>query len=124
MSNMNKYKVVSIISILSILFLELYQIADKEVINNSSKNNINEHAKRKAEIIKINSNSSIEAYIEAKKQQEYYKDVSILLKEYAIKEMESKSIDKIYLNGVYVNLYTRKQKGDSTKTEQIIKLSY
>lgn len=124
MSNMNKYKVVSIISILSILFLELYQIADKEVINNSSKNNINEHAKRKAEIIKINSNSSIEAYIEAKKQQEYYKDVSILLKEYAIKEMESKSIDKIYLNGVYVNLYTRKQKGDSTKTKQIIKLSY
>jgi len=121
---MNKYKVVSIISILSILFLELYQIADKEVINNSSKNNINEHAKRKAEIIKINSNSSIEAYIEAKKQQEYYKDVSILLKEYAIKEMESKSIDKIYLNGVYVNLYTRKQKGDSTKTKQIIKLSY
>ena len=124
MSNMNKYKVVSIISILSILFLELYQIADKEVINNSSKNNINEHAKRKAEIIKINSNSSIEAYIEAKKQQEYYKDVSILLKEYAIKEMESKSIDKIYLNGVYVNLYTGKQKGDSTKTKQIIKLSY
>jgi len=97
-------KTLLVLSITAVLFLEITQTVQNEIIMNSSKNEIKEIAEQSIEAVKNGEASALETYIEARKQEEYYKKLAEAVKELAIEEREQYPEKSLILNETKIEL--------------------
>ena len=101
---MSKYKILLVLALGLILFFEALQTLQSNNFMESSKREIKELAENSIEAVLNGDASGLETYIDARKQEEYYKKIGEAVKDIAIEEREQYAEKRLSLKGTFIEL--------------------